>query len=453
MLKIGSIGIFLFFLTGSQAFSLSGDGAALETDLVGRQNILFFGGFEQEPWTQDWGLAWGPSPESNGSLVEGPEAFEGRSYRVTYTAGSYGSQGGLEFRVDFSKLPLEPQNSLYLRYYLRFEPGFDFAKGGKLPGLGGGEANTGGHKPNGTDGWSARVMWRADGKIVQYLYYPDQPTEYGEDFSWDYGGCPRFFTPGRWECVETYIQLNDPGKKNGVLRSWLNGEKALEVTGLRFRDKAGLKIDKLLFETFFGGGDPSWASPKTQSTSFDNFVLSKGYIGPDLSAKTQEAPAPAAEAMSQKDGQGLLVYDGDHEAWKPSSWNAGSYDLRSPEKNHTSGGERSVLVQLPSQDWGAVQFEGPPQKSGDFRVLSFWVFPTGCDVEFRVRLEKNGSQTGMEKAVTGGGRVLRANQWNFVEIPLSVFKISGDFNRIVFTSNSSQAVSPFYLDDIYLFKP
>ena len=37
---------------------------------------------------------------------------------------------------------------------------FDFVRAGKIPGLAGGRTNTGGRKPDGTDGWSARMMWR-----------------------------------------------------------------------------------------------------------------------------------------------------------------------------------------------------------------------------------------------------------------------------------------------------
>ena len=67
-------------------------------------------------------------------------------------------------------------DDLYCSYYVRFAPGFDYVKGGELPGLAGGAANTGGNKPTGRDGWSARMMWRTGGEVVQYVYHVDQPT-------------------------------------------------------------------------------------------------------------------------------------------------------------------------------------------------------------------------------------------------------------------------------------
>lgn len=428
----------------------AGDAASLEPGLKNRGDILFFGGFESQPWTSDWGIDWGPEPAGNNSLVSGNDALDGHSLRVKYSQGSF-SGGACQFLTDFSKLSIAPQESIYLRYYLRFDPGFDFVKGGKLPGLAGGKGNTGGHKPNGKDGWSARIMWRPDGKIVQYVYYPDQPGVYGEDFDWDYGGCPRFFKPGKWYCVETFVQMNTLGKKDGIIRSWLDGDKALEITGLRFRDIPGIKIDKLEFETFFGGGDASWATPRDQYSMFDNVVIAKNYIGPDkdLAAKTR---APSATSVPEEnEAVGALVFDGDHPGWETSSWSDGSYDFHSKAQNHTAGGSQSVYVALPNKAWGAVQFAGPPLKPADNKTISFWVYPTGCDVEFRVRLEYQGSQVGIEKAVTGA-RGWAVNEWNHVRLNLADFQVPGQFNRIVITSNSSRAVSPFYLDDLNLKK-
>jgi hypothetical protein len=320
-------------------------------------------------------------------------------------------------------------------------------RGGKLPGLAGGNANTGGHKPNGQDGWSARMMWRPDGKIVQYVYQPDQPGNYGVDYPWDFGGYPRYFTPGQWYCVETYVQMNSPGKKDGVIRSWLNGEKALEVKNLRFRDIPSLQIDKMYFSTFFGGADATWAPPADCYADFGKFVISKNYIGPDPSVPGLiPTPTPYEPAL-----RGMLVYDGEHRAWIPSAWSQGTYSLFSNAQNHTPGGSHSVYVQLPDQAWGGVQWEGPNLKVGDYRLLSFWVYPTGRDVEFRVRFEAQGKQTGIEKEVTGA-LGLQLNQWNHVVLSLSGFKIPGEFNRIVFTSNSPHAVSPFYVDDLLVGK-
>src|SRR5690606_15373813 len=106
---------------------------------------------------------------------EGGERF----VRVLYPTGAWGSgTSGAQWQVG---LPSAYQE-LWLRYRVRFGPGFDPVRGGKLPGLIGGEANTGGDAPDGTDGWSGRMMWRRELDVVQYVYHVDQPTQYGEDF-------------------------------------------------------------------------------------------------------------------------------------------------------------------------------------------------------------------------------------------------------------------------------
>jgi len=254
--------------------------APLEPGLAVRSDVLFFGTFKTFPWKSNWGVKWGPIG-GGWELITGSEALTDPSFRVKYPAGCYDSQpSGCSFKCDFDLMGMREtkHESLYLRYYLKFEKGFEFVKGGKLPGLVGGAANTGGKKPTGLDGWSARIMWREGGKIVQYLYHPDQPTQYGEDIPWSIGG-QRHFVPGQWHCVETYIQLNTPGKRDGILRSWLDDELACERVNIRYRDIPSIKIDSLYFSTFHGGDDPSWAPSKDVYCLFDNFVIAKNYIG------------------------------------------------------------------------------------------------------------------------------------------------------------------------------
>lgn len=55
---------------------------------------------------------------------------------------------------------------MLLSYELAFDAGFDWVKGGKLPGLRGGpnpDGCSGGNEPNGTDCFSTRLMWRQNG--------------------------------------------------------------------------------------------------------------------------------------------------------------------------------------------------------------------------------------------------------------------------------------------------
>ena len=150
----------------------------------------------------------------------------------------------------------------------------------------GGEGNVGGDVPDGTDGFSARMMWRTDGSsgsslsrdkanIVQYVYHPDQPGQFGEDFRWDDGSTSEWaeFESDRWYHLRHRVVMNTPGLSDGVIMAWLDGEQVLSVDDIRFRDVASLQIDQMYFSTFFGGGSSEWATSKDEVAYFDDFRI------------------------------------------------------------------------------------------------------------------------------------------------------------------------------------
>lgn len=190
-----------------------------------------------------------------------------RFVRIRFPRGKVGpSEAGSQWAVNLGS---NSSDDLFVSYRVRFVGDFDFVRGGKLPGLSGGESNTGGRKPNGSDGWSGRIMWRPQGAAVQYVYHPDQPTIYGDDMSWG-----RTFPADRWVRVETRIKMNTPGQRNGIVQSWMDGQRVLNRTDVRFRDTSGFQIDRFLFDTFFGGNSAEWAPSKEEHIDFDDFVVS-----------------------------------------------------------------------------------------------------------------------------------------------------------------------------------
>ena len=121
------------------------------------------------------------------------------------------------------KMAVGRHDELYCSYYVRFAPGFDFVKGGKLPGLPAG-------RPTGaaTSRRAGRMVSAHDvahrREVVQYVYHVDQPTIYGEDFHWDMGG-QRVFRPGTWHRVEHRIVINSPGQRDGIVQGWFDGAR------------------------------------------------------------------------------------------------------------------------------------------------------------------------------------------------------------------------------------
>lgn len=221
----------------------------------------------------DWGTFsyhWGRENLSFLRSVDVP----GNIMRVRLPEGSFdphGSKkagrpvGGTGFQARMLATPLD---CAFLRYRLRFAPDFDFVRGGKLPGLFGGVGNSGGKIPVGTDGFSTRYMWGKEGRGQVYAYLPTS-NKYGTPI----GRGAFSFVPGKWHQLEQQVVLNDPGHSNGVIRVWFDGRKVIEAHGLRFRDISTLKIDGVFFDLFFGGSDPSWATPKDTYVEFADFSI------------------------------------------------------------------------------------------------------------------------------------------------------------------------------------
>jgi hypothetical protein len=214
----------------------------------------------------------------NLELLDEPQF--GRILRVRYPKGSASPTVSREDDAPLGGAQVylrlrEPVDSLHLRYYVRFPEGFDFVKGGKLPGLFGGTVTGGRQSPDGTDGFSTRYMWRRDGAGEVYAYLAtsrDEGTSLGRG-AWR-------FRPGDWHLVEQEVDLNHPDRSDGRVKVWLDGEQVLDQTGLRFRTVDSLRIEGVFFSTFFGGSDGSWATPRDTFVDFAAFAVGPDYLGP-----------------------------------------------------------------------------------------------------------------------------------------------------------------------------
>lgn len=173
------------------------------------------------------------------------------------------------------KLPFVPCDECYLSYRLKFTDGFDFVKGGKLPGLAGGIGNCGGDVPDGTDGWSARLMFWENGKLSVYAYYPKQSSKWGERFFLEDSNLNSLkISTGVWHQIVQHIKMNSPGKPNGIIQAWFDGKEAFSCDTILFRTDPKLQIDQVFFSVFLGGDDSTWAAKKNESIYFDDFHIS-----------------------------------------------------------------------------------------------------------------------------------------------------------------------------------
>lgn len=269
---------------------MAGEPCCAESWMINRNDIVFYGGFEAdsqkaigtETWKKQWGIPF-TNRIDDVQFVTGSAAFaNGRSIRVSYPEGKFGPQfTGVQFPISFENIETMQQqryDSLYIRYYVKFEPGFDFRLGGKLPGIMGCNQSwqrSGGNQPDGTNGWTLRLMWREGGKAVVYSYLP--PHKYG-GAQWGLDiELNRTFQTGVWHCIEQYVKINDVGKENGKLHVWLDNEQVLTLDDVVFRtvDNDAGKIGGIFISTFHGGNTPDWAPRNNSYALFDGFAAAK----------------------------------------------------------------------------------------------------------------------------------------------------------------------------------
>ncbi|CAF3545024.1 unnamed protein product [Rotaria sp. Silwood1] len=175
-------------------------------------------------------------------------------------------QGGTQWKSNL----LHPELSdVTLTYSIRFPSQFNFVRGGKLPGLYGGKGNSGDDTPNGEDGFSARYMWREKGRGILYPFLPDSPYM-GTTYEL---GTPLFNGDNKWHTLAQRLQLNTPGKKDGIITVWYDGKEVFKTTDVLFRTVYTLKITGIFFQTFFGGSTADWATPVATYIDFKDFKL------------------------------------------------------------------------------------------------------------------------------------------------------------------------------------
>ena len=243
-------------------------------------NVIIFTDFESDVWHKHWS---GPKRETVSVVAEDKkrnfQSLQNKALRIKVPKGKhYGASIEYEFK---ERMGSEPEK-IYFRYYLRFGNDWDPARGGKLPGIGGtyGRAGWGGRPSNGRNGWSARGLFKRQlgGKtpVGYYCYHADMKGRYGSNWIWDVEK-RGYLENNRWYCIEQYVKMNTPGKNDGILRGWVDGQPAFEKTDVRMRDVNTLRIETVWLNVYLGG---SWVARSDHHLYIDNVVIAHDYIGP-----------------------------------------------------------------------------------------------------------------------------------------------------------------------------
>jgi hypothetical protein len=198
------------------------------------------------------------------------------------------------------------REALFLRFYTKFEKGYDHHRTGShnmasisagyFPG---GQA-TPGVRADGRNKFLANLETNTSapgdlpslGPLYIYIYHPEQRDRYGDDF-YPNGmiglnpGVPGNFGPhfvpranfipetDRWYCFEYMLQANTPGQRDGRIAYWVDGKLAADFPNLRLRDVDTLKIDRFDIGLYIAKN--AWRENKKW---WDDIVAATSYIGP-----------------------------------------------------------------------------------------------------------------------------------------------------------------------------
>ncbi len=173
----------------------------------------------------------------------------------------------------------EPQDEIYQRMTVLFEPGFDFQISGKIAGIGSPQGEyTGGNVPRNGEGFSSRFIWDDRegqyGRAAIYLYHVDQREIFGDQdglgFNWKTG--VRYTMTQR-------IKRNTGNNKDGILQVWMseNGgmhQLVMDRNDLRWGLDAKGRADTLLVSPFHGGSGDRYAPDTDSYIQLSNFAIS-----------------------------------------------------------------------------------------------------------------------------------------------------------------------------------
>jgi hypothetical protein len=232
---------------------------------------------------------------------------------ATAAANVHGGKQALEFTLPqqtdelsdgTDKVLTEEQDTLFLRYYSKFQAPFDVV-GSSHNGSSisahyfDGNMATPGVPANGTNKFLVNLEnWRADaataspGQLNVYVYHPEQRSDYGDHFyptglvnpntsiAFDFGAgfvmrpdvIPEL---DRWYCYEYMLRANTAGKRDGRIAIWLDGKLVADFGNLRLRDVDTLKINRFGL-SFHVKSNPNGETKKW----YDDVVAATAYIGP-----------------------------------------------------------------------------------------------------------------------------------------------------------------------------
>jgi hypothetical protein len=219
-----------------------------------------------------------------------PGAASRHSLQITATVGV--DEGGHLYQ----KLT-RGVDRLHARFYVKFPRDADYvhhfvAMGGYNPPTPWPQGGAG-QRPRGDDRLSVEVGPHSDeGKLPApgcwgfYNYWHEmKPDGHGDYWGNIITPSPRPVVPrGCWQCIEMMVGLNaTPEGSDGSLALWLDGKRAHQATGFRWRKSLDLRLNFFWLQNYVTEGLFQRIGKRPHPVNrawFGNIVLATEYIGP-----------------------------------------------------------------------------------------------------------------------------------------------------------------------------
>jgi hypothetical protein len=235
----------------------------------------------------------------SGNVFSGSRALE---LTVPQTSGEVSNAA--------AKLVSPERDVLFLRYYAKFDSGFNVLGSSHNGAMISAHYCCPGVPANGTnkflvsyEAWRESTTTANPGRLNAYVYHPEQRDIWGDHFFPTGAVLPNPSQPGnfgtsfiartdvipqvgRWYCYELMVKANTAGQRDGRIAMWLDGRLIADFPNLRLRDTNALKINQFEIDLHVNGNSLALARKW-----YDNVVAATSYIGPI--SGTAPPPAPA----------------------------------------------------------------------------------------------------------------------------------------------------------------
>jgi hypothetical protein len=279
--------------------------------ICNQATTIFCTGFEEGNFSLWNDYDGNPAPDNTNVAEAGPlNLADNHVTRMRVPPG----RGG----VDLTKVFSSTYDKLYVRYYQKWEPGYDFAGPNHGGGLHAGDRNLMGHdsfRPTGAD-WFSAWLEPMNGRLNLYVYYRgmymdctnpqgscwgdhfpcflDEGTGYCTKAAHREHTMPPQLVTDRWYCLEYMMDAGSPvssdASANGALNLWIDGVEYGPFNNLWFRTTAALKLTVMSLGVFHHGDHP------VAGIEFDNVVVSTQRIG--CANNTVKRPNPPTGVTS-----------------------------------------------------------------------------------------------------------------------------------------------------------